>query len=53
MDPLYDCLEVTDLNQSVRHDLTGVMLATPDEVFFTDGRSFAPKQNSDMQGYQW
>lgn len=41
MCPLHDYLEVTDLNQLVRPDLTGIMLVTPNEVFFTDGIRYA------------
>lgn len=41
--PLHECLEVTDLVQSVRPDMTGVMLVATDEVFFTDGSRFAPQ----------
>lgn len=38
--PLHDCLEVTDLNQPIRLDMTDVSLAISDEVLFTDGSSF-------------
>lgn len=38
--PSYDCLEVTDLIQSVRPDLSDILLVTPDEVLFMYGRSF-------------
>lgn len=38
--PLHDCLEVTDLIQPIRPDMTDVSLTISDEVLFTDGRSF-------------
>lgn len=36
----HDCLEVTDLIQSDRPDLTGVSLATPDQVSVIDENNF-------------
>lgn len=38
--PLHDCLEVTDLIQPIRPDMTDVSLAISDEVLFTDGSRF-------------
>lgn len=38
--PLNDCLEVTDLNQPIRPDMTDVSLAISDDVLFTDGISY-------------
>ena len=39
-EPFHDCLEVTELIQSIRPNLTAIPLVTPDEILFTDVSDF-------------